>query len=171
MIAGAVAALPQLLWALLATLGFGLLFRTPIRDLPLAALGGALAWGAYLGADASSGSPAFAYFAASVAVGLYAEVLAWLSRRPASLFILCAIIPLVPGGGMYYTMFHAVAGDMARAADAGFAALTAAGAIAAGLAVASAMARIAWLKKPSFGGPGRRAGPGGRTPGGRAPGG
>lgn len=156
--AGIWAALPQLLWALLATVGFGLLFRTPLRDLPLAALGGALAWGAYLWADASSGSPAFAYFAASVAVGLYAEALAWLSRRPASLFILCAIIPLVPGGGMYYTMFHAVSGDMGRAVDSGFAALTAAGAIAAGLAVASAIARIAWLKKPSFGGAARRGG-------------
>ncbi len=164
MTAGVWAAAPQLLWALLATVGFGLLFRTPLRDLPLAALGGALAWGAYLWADASSGSPAFAYFAASVAVGLYAETLAWLSKRPASLFILCAIIPLVPGGGMYYTMFHAVSGDMARATDAGFAALTAAGAIAAGLAVASALARIAWLKKPTFAAATRRGGRARRRP-------
>ena len=36
-----------LLWAFMATIGFGLLFKAPIRDLPFAALGGALAWGSY----------------------------------------------------------------------------------------------------------------------------
>jgi uncharacterized membrane protein YjjB (DUF3815 family) len=137
-----------LLWALLATMGFGLLFRAPLRDLPFAALGGALAWGAYMGMRALSDSDAFSYFAASIAVGLYAETLAGLLKRPAALFILCSIIPLVPGGGMYYTMFYAVSGRADEASSALFATLSAAGAIAAGLAVASAIARIIWIKKP-----------------------
>jgi uncharacterized membrane protein YjjB (DUF3815 family) len=143
-----------LLWALLATMGFGLLFRAPIRDLPFAALGGALAWGAYMGMRILSDSDAFSYFAASIAVGLYAETLAGLLKRPAALFILCSIIPLVPGGGMYYTMFYAVSGRADAASSALFATLSAAGAIAAGLAVASAIARIIWIKKPRpyFGG-------------------
>ncbi|MBN1520057.1 MAG: threonine/serine exporter family protein [Spirochaetales bacterium] len=141
-------ALAQLAWALLATCGFGLLFRAPLRDLPVAALGGALAWGAFLASKALTGSPNLAYFAASFAVGVYAEFMAALLKRPATLFILSAIIPLVPGGGMYYTMFHAVSGDASRAASAGFDTILAAGGIAGGLAVASAASRILWLKKP-----------------------
>ncbi|MBU0928132.1 MAG: threonine/serine exporter family protein [Spirochaetes bacterium] len=139
----------QLLWALLATLGFGVLFRAPVRDLPFAALGGALAWGAYLAAAAATGSDSLSFFAASFAVGLYAEAAAALLKRPATLFIISAIIPLVPGAGMYRTMFEAVAGNASAAAATGFQTLIMAGAIAGGLAVASSVSRIFWLKKPT----------------------
>lgn len=136
----------QCLWAFLATAGFGVVFKAPLRDLPIAAAGGALAWAAYLLAMAASGSEALAYLAASIAVGLYAETAAAILKRPASLFILCAIIPLVPGGGMYYTMFEAVSGRAELAAAAGFNTLILAGSIAAGLAIASAIARIFTIK-------------------------
>jgi len=155
----------QLLWAFLATVGFGILFRAPLRDLPIAALGGTLAWGSYLLLATLSGSDALSYFGASILVGLYSEAAAAILRRPATLFILCAIIPLVPGGGMYYTMFHAVSGDASSAASTGFATMTMAGAIAAGLAVASAVSRIFWLKKPRRLFPGRGAWTARRTKG------
>ncbi len=138
----------QLAWAFLATLGFGVLFRAPLRDLPFAALGGAVSWGAYLAVKAYTGSDSLSYFAASVAVGLYAEAMAACLKRPATLFILSAIIPLVPGAGMYRTMLEAVNGRAAASASVGFETLTLAGAIAGGLAVASAASRILWLKKP-----------------------
>jgi uncharacterized membrane protein YjjB (DUF3815 family) len=138
----------QLAWAFLATLGYGVLFRAPLRDLPFTALGGAISWGAYLALKTVTGSDTLSYFAASVAVGLYAEAMAACLKRPATLFILSAIIPLVPGAGMYRTMFEAVNGKAAASASAGFETLTLAGAIAGGLAVASAVSRILWLKKP-----------------------
>ena len=144
----------QLAWAFLATLGFGIVFRAPPRDMPLAAAGGALSWGSYLVIMGMSGSESLSYFAASIVVGLYAETVAALLKRPATLFIISAIIPLVPGAGMYRTMFEAVSGNAPASATAGFSTLTLAGAIAGGLAVASAVSRILWLKKPSM--PGRR---------------
>jgi uncharacterized membrane protein YjjB (DUF3815 family) len=140
----------QLLWAFLATLGFGVVFKAPWRDLPFAALGGAVSWGAYLALYRATGSESLAYFVASIAVGLYAEAAAALLKRPATLFIISAIIPLVPGAGMYRTMFEAVAGDASASAAAGFHTLTLAGAIAGGLAVASAVSRILWLKLPTL---------------------
>lgn len=132
----------QCFWAFLATAGFAVVFKAPLRDLPVAAAGGALAWGACLLAQVASGSEAMAYLAASIAVGLYAEAAAAILKRPATLFILCAIIPLVPGGGMYYTMSEAVSGRGDLAAAMGFRTLILAGSIAAGLAIASAIARI-----------------------------
>lgn len=140
----------QLLWAFLATLGFAALFRAPLRDLPFAAFGGSLSWGAYLALGAATGSDSIAYFVASIAVGLYAEIAAALLKRPATLFIISAIIPLVPGAGMYRTMFEAVAGEADASLAIGFQTLTLAGAIASGLAVASALSRILWLKKPGM---------------------
>jgi uncharacterized membrane protein YjjB (DUF3815 family) len=136
----------QCFWAFLATAGFAVVFKAPLRDLPIAATGGALAWGTCLLSQAASGSEALAYLSASIAVGLYAETAAALLKRPASLFILCAIIPLVPGGGMYYTMFEAVSGNGELAAALGFQTLILAGSIAAGLAIASAIARIFTMK-------------------------
>lgn len=138
----------QLLWAFLATLGFGVLFRAPARDLPFAAFGGAVSWGVYLAIKAMTGTDSLSYFAASIAVGLYAEMAAAMLKRPATLFIISAIIPLVPGAGMYRTMFEAVAGRADASLTIGFQTLTLAGAIASGLAVASAVSRILWLKKP-----------------------
>jgi uncharacterized membrane protein YjjB (DUF3815 family) len=121
-------------------------FKAPLRDIPIAAAGGALAWGACLLARTASGSEVLAYLAASIAVGFYAETAAAILKRPASLFILCAIIPLVPGGGMYYTMFEAVSGRGELAAAMGYRTLSLAGSIAAGLAIASAIARIFTMK-------------------------
>ncbi|MBN1241924.1 MAG: threonine/serine exporter family protein [Spirochaetales bacterium] len=126
-----------------ATFGFALIFRAKPRDLPLAAVGGALAWGIRLLAAALSGSDPMAYFIAAIAVGLYAEAVATIMRAPATVMIVSSIIPLVPGGGMFYTMSEATAGDAAGAAATGFATLLLAGAIAAGLAVAAAVARLA----------------------------
>jgi uncharacterized membrane protein YjjB (DUF3815 family) len=127
----------------LATFGFALIFRARPRDLPLAACGGALAWGIRLLAGAGGGSDPMAYFMAAITVGLYAELVATIMRTPATVIVVASIIPLVPGGGMFYTMSLATVGDAASAATMGFSTLMLAGAIAAGLAVAAAVARMA----------------------------
>ncbi len=130
-----------LLWAALATAGFALLFDLRPRDLPLALLGAAAGWWLY-STFRLSGDPALGYFTAAAAIGLLSEIGAAVLRRPAFLYIVCAILPLVPGGGMYNTMLQSVRGDFAGSLLLGFETLQAAGAIAAGLAVSSALARL-----------------------------
>jgi uncharacterized membrane protein YjjB (DUF3815 family) len=134
------------LWACLATGGFALLFNVRGRDLPLAAAGGALGWAIAAPLRALGGSEALACFAASMAIGIYAEIVAALRRRPASIYIACGIIPLVPGGGMYYTMLEYVRGNNWNSLSTAFATLLAAGAIAVGLAVSSAVSRLLSLR-------------------------
>ncbi len=134
------------LWAGLATLGFSLLFDLRGRDLPLAALGAALGWAVSAPLAAASGSQAVGFFAASCVIGIWAELLATLLKRPASVYIVCAIIPLVPGGGMYMTMLEYVRGNTMEAFRVGLATIQAAGAIAAGLAVSSAVSRLLSLR-------------------------
>lgn len=135
----------ELLWAALGTVGFALLFDLHPRDLPMAAIGAILGWGVYaLGLRADT--PGVAYFSSAAVIGLWAEIAAVIAKRPASIFIVCAILPIVPGGGMYQTMLESVKGDLDGSLSVGFSTLLAAGAIAAGLAVSSALSRLLSFK-------------------------
>ncbi|HOX33120.1 MAG TPA: threonine/serine exporter family protein [Spirochaetales bacterium] len=134
------------LWAGLGTVGFAILFELRKGDLPLAALGGAIGWAAFELISLPSGSSGLGYFAAAAAIGLWSEALAAARRKPATVYMICGIIPLVPGGGMYYTMLEYVRGNTWASVSTGFAALQAAGAIAAGLAVSSATSRLLSLR-------------------------
>jgi len=131
-----------ILWALLATGAFALVFNVRGRDLPLAALGGALGWAVYLLISLQGNSELLAYFSSSAAIALYAELVSQLLHRPATTYLVCALIPLVPGGGMYYTMAESLRGNFQGTLATGFQTLSIAGAIAAGVAIASAVARL-----------------------------
>ena len=89
-----------------------------------------------------------AFFAAAFAIGLWAEIAAVVVKRPASIYIVAAILPIVPGAGMYRTMLESVNGNLQGSLQVGFETLMAAGGIAAGLAVSSALSRL--LSIPSI---------------------
>lgn len=133
------------LWAGLASGAFAVVFNVRGRDLPASALNGAVGWAAYLATLSSGHTEAIAFFAASVAVAVFAETAGRLLRRPATTYLVCALIPLVPGGGMYYTMAASLAGDLQETLSVGFRTLSTAGSIASGVAIGSAAARLARL--------------------------
>jgi uncharacterized membrane protein YjjB (DUF3815 family) len=81
-----------------------------------------------------------------VVVGIWAEIISAIQKRPAAVYIACAIIPLVPGSGMYYTMLEYVKGNSSSSLATGFATLQAAGAIAMGLALSGAASRLLSLR-------------------------
>lgn len=51
---------------------------------------------------------------ASAAITIYSEVLARKLKSPATVFLLPGIIPLVPGGGLFYTMSGLLTGNKAE---------------------------------------------------------
>ena len=131
----------QLAAAFFGSLGFAELFGMRRRYLLPAALGGLLAWGVYLLLAERTG--VFAACLASAAFGvLYAEVLARLYKTPATLFLIPAVIPLVPGGALYYSMDSAVRGDLEMARVYGSQTLNTALAIAAGMSFALAIREL-----------------------------
>jgi uncharacterized membrane protein YjjB (DUF3815 family) len=133
----------QILYALIATAGFAFMFNIrTLKDILFASLGGALSWGMYIGMYALTDSKIFGFFIASVAVGIYAEILAIILKRPATVFIVSAVIPLVPGGGIYYTMTESIRGNIDGTLSFGFETISIAGAIAAGIAIASSLVRL-----------------------------
>lgn len=130
------------IYALLATLGFGVIFNIKGRNLIFASLGGAITWFIYLLSLKSNTSTLIALFLASVGAGIYSEILARYLKAPVTIFSICSLIPLVPGGGMYYTMLASVQGDINKFLSTGLDTLASAGAIAVGILVASTITKL-----------------------------
>lgn len=101
----------QLITAFTGSLGFAMVFGTQQRHLLYASFGGFLAWAVYLALHALTHSEFFACLAASIAAMSYADLMARMRKCPATVFIIIAIIPLVPGSSLYYVMSNAVMGN------------------------------------------------------------
>ena len=130
------------LYAALASTGFALVFELRRwQHIVAASFAGAMSWLVYLMADDFVG-PIGCNFLATVAVALLAEIFARMFKAPATVFLITGIIPLVPGGGLYYTMDALIDGNMALFAAKGIEAAGIAGAIAAGSSLVSSMVRI-----------------------------
>lgn len=125
-----------------ATVGSAIVFNTSKYDIVRAGIVASLGWLTYLLIKNSSPSLPVAYFAGAFVVALISEIFAFVLKNPATVYLLPGLFPLVPGGGMFQTMEAAVSGNMENALSTGFSTLTAAGAIAIGIAVASSIARI-----------------------------
>ena len=80
--------LSQLLSAALGSVGFGLIFNLNRRYLPAAAVGGFLAWLAYLLADHALSSAFLANLLAGFCAAFYAEILARCCNAPSTPFFI-----------------------------------------------------------------------------------
>ena len=90
--------------ALLVTLGSALLFSVRPKLVPFAVLGGVIGAGFYILCIELTSSHFFSNFAGAFAVTAYSEFCAIKLRAPAAIFLMPGNIPLVPGGGLFYTM-------------------------------------------------------------------
>ncbi|MBQ8388079.1 MAG: threonine/serine exporter family protein [Clostridia bacterium] len=97
--------LVQLAMALISALGFALKLgmKRPTR-LTAAAIGGLIGWGAYLLAAYLGCNDFAACFIAAAAGALYSQIMARTMHATATVFLVPAVIPLVPGRALYYTL-------------------------------------------------------------------
>lgn len=134
--------LPAFFLAFFASGTFAYFYYSLRRDIVFSALFGAIGWIVYLVLSSLSIGPAAGCFAGALAVGVCSEFVSRLFGKPATVYIVPGIIPLVPGGGMYETMLFSVWGNRAAASDAAFATLSVAFAIAVALALVSSFFRL-----------------------------
>ena len=99
------------LWAFLACVGFGLVFNIQGVGVLICGLGAALGWLAYLLAVGRGVGEIFAAFLAAIVIGIYSEAMARIRRCPVTGYLQVALLPLVPGAGIYYTMQYCVEGE------------------------------------------------------------
>jgi len=132
----------QVVYAALGSLSFGLLFNVRGLALALSALGGGVGWAAYLALFAATGKTVLSFFVGSAAISIYADSVARARRDPVTIYLVPALIPIVPGSGMYYTVYEFLSGNTERAVSLLLETFSIAIAIALGIALASS---VYWL--------------------------
>ena len=78
---------------------------------------------------------------AAMAISLFSEVMARIRRCPVTGYQLVALLPLVPGGGIYYAMGYCLEGDTEQFLSALLGTLGMAAALAVGVILASSLFR------------------------------
>lgn len=135
-------AMLEILMCTVGTFGYALVFQLRGRHLAVAVIGGALSWICYLGAFSVYASPFLSTVLAAAVVCLWSEAMARLHKAPANLFLAPGIVPLIPGGKLYYTMAAIVSNEMSEALHLGMDTLCIAFSIAGGIVLASEITRV-----------------------------
>ena len=97
----------QIATGLIGSLCFGILFNMRGKRLIAAAVGGLLSWGLFVVLSHFILNEPINYFIVAAVVSLYSEIMARILKTPAAPIVTTSLIPLIPGGSLYYTMSSA----------------------------------------------------------------
>ena len=103
-----------ILSGMIGTVGFSILFKSDKNRIFCNAIGGALTCLLYVICCYCFESIFLQNFFPALFVTAYAEVMARIVKAPATPILACSVIPLVPGGKLYYTTYYFVIGDNAK---------------------------------------------------------
>ena len=152
------AVINQVIMALLGSIGFGILFNLRGLRLMLAGLGGMLGWIIYLILFHFTGQEVMCYGIATILTTLYSQALARIVKSPATLFLVPSVVPMLPGGYLYYTMLYGVQGNWDAFLSQGILTLSTATAIAVGMMLGSSLySTILAIKRAIEGGRGEQS--------------
>ena len=119
----------QTVMGIIGSVGFAVLFGIYDRKLLWIAVGGGAGWAVYL-VCVAGGQSKF--------TGLFVSAL----KAPVIMLLVPMLIPEIPGGDLYYTMYYLVQGDYAEFGSYANQVLIEAGAIALGIILASYAAKL-----------------------------
>lgn len=109
----------MLITAMIGTLGFCLLFKIKRDKIIYGVIGGTISTVIYLICIQAGMDLFIQNFIPTVVATIYTEIIARVVKAPTTVFLFPAIIPLTPGGSLYYTMRAIVDGNMAEAKTVG----------------------------------------------------
>ena len=132
----------ELMGCFLGCIGFAIIFNIHGPGGLVCAAGGILSWITYCFVLDFTGDDIIAYFWGAVVSAAYSEIMARIRKYPAISYLVVAIFPLIPGAGVYFTMTHAVRGDMTAFADQGMHTIAIAAIIAVGILLVSTTVRM-----------------------------
>ena len=118
----------QVIAAVAGTIGFSVLYSVPRAYYPYCGIIGGAGWFLYCLLIEAHSAPEATLFAAILVV-LLSRLFAVKERCPVTIFLISGMFPLVPGGGIYWTAYYIVTGEMELAAEKGFTAVKVAVAI------------------------------------------
>ena len=132
----------QIITGFIGSFCFGILFNLKGKRLAAGALGGLLSWGIFVLFSQFIPSEPINYFLVAVVISIYAEVLARVLKTPATPIITTSLIPLIPGGSLYYTVASAFDSSFGVFSERAFYTLKLAAALALGMIIVLAVWRL-----------------------------
>ena len=130
------------IYAFLGCAGFCLVFNIHGPGILICCTGGALGWLVYLLADFVTHNVILRFLLAAIFITLFSEVMARIRRCPVTGYLIIALLPLVPGGGIYEAMLHCVRGDTQMFLSALMRTMGIAGSLALGAVLGSSFIRM-----------------------------
>ena len=128
------------IYAFIACFGFAITYNIRWQRMIPVCFGGALGWLVYL--LLKDLGDVFAYFVATIVIAAYTEIMARVCKVPVIVFLTTAVLPLVPGGGMYYTMEYCIKHETMLFVETGLHTLALAGAIVLGIMTVTTVVRM-----------------------------
>lgn len=105
----------QVLMSFITSAGFSVLFNVRGKNVVINGLGGALSWIVYLLVFGAFNSLFWGFFISTLAVALLCYMLAKTIKAPVTVMLVPMIIPLIPGGLLYNTVFNIITGNNSAA--------------------------------------------------------
>lgn len=130
------------LFAGVIAIAFGVLFNVHGKKLLLAGLNSTIGFFVYLFVEDLGYSSYVGMFFASLVISLFAEIFSRAWKVPATVFMVAALIPLVPGGGIFQTVLSALQKDFSTALAVGINTILEAAAIALGIIIISSVLKL-----------------------------
>ena len=130
------------IFAGLATCGFAIFFNVQPKLLLWTAPIGALGWLVYVLGVFNYENPMIYSFTAAAVISLCSEILARRLKQPAILFVIPGILPLVPGVGLYQTVYSIMFKKYGLAATIGTKSVIVSIGIALGILVVASLSRV-----------------------------
>lgn len=132
----------QIATGLIGSLCFGILFNMRGKRLIAAAVGGLLSWGLFVVLSHFILNEPINYFIVAAVVSLYSEIMARILKTPAAPIVTTSLIPLIPGGSLYYTMSSAFESNFTMFLEKAVSTLKLACALALGIIVVTAISQF-----------------------------
>lgn len=127
----------EMLAAFASCVGFSVIYQTRPKRLFWCGFGAAITWGICRLTECYTDNLFINYLLAAAFGTIVSEILARHTKTPATVYLIPTLLPMVPGGSLYYTTFAIVAGNHADARYYGQRTALAALGIAVGLVIVS----------------------------------
>ena len=137
----------QILAGFVGSFAFACLFNIRGKRLIAAAVGGLLSWLLFMLFRNFIPSDPVNYFVVALLMSFYAEVMARVQKTPTTTFITTSLVPLIPGGSLYYTMASAFESNLPRFLERAISTLQLASALALGIIFATTVTRLITTRK------------------------
>lgn len=133
----------QIIGAFIAIYSFSVFIEGPKKYLWTCGLVAAAGWTAYLLAGECGCSTVMSSFISTLVIALISHIFARVFKVPGTLFLISGILPIVPGAGMYRSVYSMILGEPGMASIYLTETMEIAGVIALGIFVVDTIFRAA----------------------------